>query len=377
MELLSEISDSIDSLVQLNRDKLSQHLKNIIDSRCIINEDSDLYGFSLIHDDIDDSRRSSSSSVIRCDDDQTRAKDVIQRFQSDDNWFNSKAVDLMCESYGINSTNQYSSLLLHHLSRGQVGRGTNNSNNNNNKNNNSTTYLTIKREQNHMFARNLFKDGVHLMRAMKYDDAVKKLSDAIHFNDRFIDAYMERAQAYELLSLQQEALNDYNKVKELRAATVADDDDDTMVPSSSKLFNNSDLITKLQYSIYQDSSSTGKGSTQRRTHSIAAPTAVRGGGSEPHVTAIRVGGSEPHVRTAAKNIQYILSPDSSSTTDSSSNREDHVRGSSKHDDAVDGDGDDDSLGHRKKKRKREKHNKKKHKKKVKKMKKKKTRKQSD
>lgn len=325
MELLSEISDSIDSLVQLNRDGLSQHLKNITDSSCIIDEDSDLFGFSLVHDDIDDSRRSGNS--------QTHAKDVIQRFRSDDNWFNSKAVDLMCNSYGIDSTNQYDSLLL--LSRG-VDRRTNN--------NNSTTYLTIKREQNHMFARNLFMEGANLIRAMKYDDAVKKLSDAIHFNDQFIDAYMERAQVYELLSLQQEALNDYNKVKELRAATVADDD--IVLPSRSKLSNNSDLITKLQYSIYQDSSS--KGSTQRRTAAAA------------HTTA---------------NIQHILSPDSSSTADSSSISEDQLRGSSKHDFVDDdGDRDDESMGHRKKKRKREKKRKKKKHKKVKKN---KMRKQSD
>jgi len=339
MELLSEISDSIDSLVQLNRDRLSQHLKYITDSSCIIDEDSDLFGFSLVHDDIDASRRSGNS--------QTYAKDVIQRFRSDDNWFNSKAVDLMCNSYGIDSTNQYDSLLL--LSRG-VDRRTNN--------NNSTTYLTIKREQNHMFARNLFMEGANLIRAMKYDEAVKKLSDAIHFNDQFIDAYMERAQAYELLSLQQEALNDYNKVKELRAATVVDDD--IILPTRSKLFNNSDLITKLQYSIYQDSSS--KGSTQRRTQSVLA--AVRGG-------------SEPHVHTTATNIQHILSPDSSSTADSSSISEEQLRGSSKKHDAVDDDGDKDeneSMDHRKKKkRKREKKKKKKHKK----VKKNKMRKQSD
>lgn len=339
MELLSEISDSIDSLVQLNRDRLSQHLKNITDSSCIIDEDSDLFGFSLVHDDIDDSRRSGNS--------QAHAKDVIQRFRSDDNWFNSKAVDLMCNSYGIDSTNQYDSLLL--LSRG-VDRRTNN--------NNSTTYLTLKREQNHMFARNLFMEGANLIRAMKYDDAVKKLSDAIHFNDQFIDAYMERAQAYELLSLQQEALNDYNKVKELRAATVADDD--IVLPTRSKLFNNSDLITKLQYSIYQDSSS--KGSTQRRTQSVLAAAAVREG-------------SNPPAHTTATNIQHILSPDSSSTADSSSISEDQLRGLSKHD-AVDDDGDrdDESMSHRKK-RKREK--KKKKKKKHKKVKKNKMRKQSD
>jgi len=345
MELLSEISDSIDSLVQLNRDRLSQHLNNITDSSCIIDEDSDLFGFSLVHDDIDTSRRSGNS--------QTHAKDVIQRFRSDDNWFNSKAVDLMCNSYGIDSTNQYDSLLL--LSRG-VDRRTNN--------NNSTTYLTIKREQNHMFARNLFMEGANLIRAMKYDDAVKKLSDAIHFNDQFIDAYMERAQAYELLSLQQEALNDYNKVKELRAATVSDDD--IILPTRSKLFNNSDLITKLQYSIYQDSSS--KGSTQRRTQSVltAAAAAVRGG-------------SEPHVHTTATNIQHILSPDSSSTADNSSISEEQLRGSSMKHDAVDDDGDKDeneSMDHRKKKkRKREK--KKEKKKKHKKVKKNKMRKQSD
>ena len=333
MELLSEISDSIDSLVQLNRDRLSQHLKNITDSSCIIDEDSDLFGFSLVHDDIDDSRRSGNS--------QTHAKDVIQRFRSDDNWFNSKAVDLMCNSYGIDSTNQYDSLLL--LSRG-VDRRTNN--------NNSTTYLTIKREQNHMFARNLFMEGANLIRAMKYDDAVKKLSDAIHFNDQFIDAYMERAQAYELLSLQQEALNDYNKVKELRTATVADDD--IILPTRSKLSNNSDLITKLQYSIYQDSSS--KGSTQRRTQSVLT-AAVRG------------------AHTSATDIQHIRSPDSSSTADNSSISEDQLRGSSKHD-AVDDDGDkdDESMDHRKKKkRKRKKEKKKKHKK----VKKNKMRKQSD
>lgn len=346
MELLSEISDSIDSLVQLNRDRLSQHLKNITDSSCIIDEDSDLFGFSLVHDDIDASRRSGNS--------QTHAKDVIQRFRSDDNWFNSKAVDLMCNSYGIDSTNQYDSLLL--LSRG-VDRRTNN--------NNSTTYLTIKREQNHMFARNLFMEGANLIRAMKYDDAVKKLSDAIHFNDQFIDAYMERAQAYELLSLQQEALNDYNKVKELRAATVADHD--IILPTRSKLFNNSDLITKLQYSIYQGSSS--KGSTQRHTQSVLTTAAA----------AVVRGGSEPHVHTTATNIQHILSPDSSSTADNSSISEEQLRGSSKKHDAVDDDGDKDeneSMDHRKKKkRKREK--KKEKKKKHKKVKKNKMRKQSD
>jgi tetratricopeptide (TPR) repeat protein len=194
-------------------------------------------------------------------------------------------------------------------------------------------------------------EGANLIRAMKYDDAVKKLSDAIHFNDQFIDAYMERAQVYELLSLQQEALNDYNKVKELRAATVADDD--IVLPSRSKLSNNSDLITKLQYSIYQDSSS--KGSTQRRTQSVLATAA--------------------HTHTTTTNIQHILSPDSSSTADSSSISEDQLRGSSKHD-VVDDDGDrdDESMGHRKKKRKREK---KKKKKKHKKVKKNKMRKQSD
>lgn len=357
MELLSEINDNIDSLVQLNRGRLSKHLKNIIDSSCIIDEDSDLFGFSLVHDDNDDSRRSSNSIIIRCDDDQTRAKDdVIQRFRSDDNWFNSKAVDLMCNSYGIDRTNQYDSLLL--LQSRGVGRSINNNNNNNN-NSTCRTYLTMKMDQNHMFARNLCAEGVHLMRAMKYDDAVKKLSDAIHFNDQFIDAYMERSQAYELLSMHQEALNDYNKVKELRAATVADD---MMVPSSSsssKLSNHSDLITRLQYSIYQDSSS--KGSTQRRTQPVAAIAAVRGG-------------SEPFASTIATNIQHILSSDSSSTADSSSYREDQVRGSSKHD-AVDDDNDrdDESMGHRKKKRKkhRKKKDKKKHKHK------KKTRKQSD
>jgi len=339
---LSEINDRINSLVRLNHGRLLQRAMMTTDSSCTIDEDSDLFGFSLVHDDIDESCRSSSSNVSYID--RTKGiKDVIKRFQADNNWFNPKAVDLMCNSYGIDSNNQYDSLLL---SRG-VGLRTNRS-----------TYMTIKLEQNHMFARNLFSEGVDLMHAMRYDDAVKKLSDAIHFNDRFVDAYKQRAQAYELLSMQQESLNDYNKVKELRTAVVTEADDrrgDSISSSIKLLSSNSDLIMKLQYSIYQDSS---KGGIQRHPQPAAIDAAVRSHNRR----------SESHAYADAAIIQHILSPASSSTTDSSSYGKDQALGpSGKQDD------DDDCIERRKKRRKREK---KKHKK-IKKKHKQKHKKQSD
>ena len=293
----------------------------------------------MIHDDLGDGC-SSSSKYFDERRNSLKHASIIHRFQSDNNWSNPKAVDLMCKSYGIDNINQYDSLITSSSSMDGNNRGDVST-----RNNNKWTYLTIKLEQNHMFASNLYAEGVVLMNTMKYDEAVKKFTDAIHYNDKFVDAYIERAHAYELLSMPQVALEDYSKVKEIRTMSITDNGSrfDKMTSSSTnKLTNNADLITKLQYSIYKDTTSAGN---QKHSQSIGSMVHTSGGGG---------GWSQASVKA------NILSPDGSSTADSDSSYDEVncATGSLRHN------GDDDELinSKKKQKRKRDKHKKSKKKK---------------
>lgn len=179
----------LDSLRRLIRStpKLSALPVSGPSDECAIEEVADTYGFSLVR--TEDSRTTNAGSSS------SRKKvTILEAFRSDGNWNNPASVSLMSRAYGI--TDEYGCFLLPAMPELA----------------DECNYITIKEEQNSMFAQRRFADGMLHKSKGNIADGIKSLSEAVYFDKAYTAAYLERAQLFVQIGKQMEAINDYKTV---------------------------------------------------------------------------------------------------------------------------------------------------------------------
>lgn len=215
--MISEVEKGIKLLIESNNS--INKLKYNNDGR-IINEVCDLYGFSLI-------KHPNNNKY-----DLKTQNNSIMQFKNDDNWYNTKSIDLMCQSYNIIpiSIIDYQSSWLQEQDSIQILL-----------NNKSDNYLHIKSKQHKLFASKLYQDGIKLKDSLQYNESIIRFTDAIHYDDTYIDAYQERAMIYKLLGKTDEAILDYEKILRLTSKSITTKDNisiQTTKPITSNVIHN-------------------------------------------------------------------------------------------------------------------------------------------
>jgi len=156
-----------------------------VTSECVVEEESDMYGFSLISQSNAASRdeRQSSSST----------RGILSYMMKDQNWNNPGNVCLMCQAYQIDET--YRSVIF-----GQT-LGTSGS-----------TYLVLKSQQHYMFSDRYYSEGVAYKSRGLWSESIKSLSDALVYNANHLNARVERADSYFRQNKKAEAFSDYKQI---------------------------------------------------------------------------------------------------------------------------------------------------------------------
>eukprot|EP01032_Pedospumella_encystans_P009259 gene9259-10917_t len=150
-------------------------------SECAVEEESDMYGFSLLSHG--NSERHASSST----------KGTLSNLMTDQNWNNPGNVCLMCRAYQIDDT--YRSVVF-----GQTLGAS------------GSTYLVLKSQQHHMFSDRYYAEGVAYKSRGLWSESIKSLSDALVYNANHLVARIERADSYFRQNKKLEALSDYKQI---------------------------------------------------------------------------------------------------------------------------------------------------------------------
>jgi len=150
---------------------------------CNVDEESDMYGFSLI------SQREDRRELGRG---QTQTT-TLAMLKMDQNWNNPGAVCLMCRAYQLDDT-------YHSVAFGNAFRAT------------QDTYKTLKSEQHAMFAERYYAEGVVAKGRGLFIESVKSFSDALLYRPDHVLARIERADSYYRQNKKAEALSDYKHI---------------------------------------------------------------------------------------------------------------------------------------------------------------------
>lgn len=150
---------------------------------CIVEEESDMYGFSLISQRDDGRERGRGQAQTN----------ILAELMKDENWNNPGAVCLMCRAYQIDDT--YDSIAF-----GNAFRAT------------KDTYKTLKAEQHAMFAERYYTEGMVSKGRGLFIEGVKSFSDALLYNPSHMQARIERADTYYRQNKKSEAMGDYKQI---------------------------------------------------------------------------------------------------------------------------------------------------------------------
>jgi tetratricopeptide (TPR) repeat protein len=167
--------------------QLGECLKGVSDilnsnSTCVIDEESDGYGFSLIGGG------------------RYADTDVIQSFREDANWNNPGAVGLMKRAFGI--TDEHDSVLLR---REPIG----------------DSFIVLRKQYNTMLAHKFFVDGKLLKDKGSLVDSCKRFDEAIRLDSADPEIFIERASVKTILGKSEDALRDYESAIQLDPANAA------------------------------------------------------------------------------------------------------------------------------------------------------------
>ncbi len=179
---MKDVSDRVSELLKLRSFSSKSYQ---VTSECVVEEESDMYGFSLISQGnaASNGERQSSSST----------KGILYNLMKDQNWNNPGNVCLMCRAYQIDET--YQSVVF-----GQT-LGTSGS-----------TYLVLKSQQHIMFSDRYYSEGVACKSRGLWSESIKSLSDALVYNANHLNARVERADSYFRQNKKAEAFNDYKQI---------------------------------------------------------------------------------------------------------------------------------------------------------------------
>ena len=175
---MKDVRDRVSELLQL-RSFASEPYRAT--SECAVEEESDMYGFSLLSHGYGERHASSST------------KGTLTNLMMDQNWNNPGNVCLMCRAYQIDDT--YRSVVF-----GQTLGAS------------GSTYLALKSQQHHMFSDRYYAEGVAYKSRGLWSESIKSLSDALVYNANHLIARMERADSYFRQNKKLEALSDYKQI---------------------------------------------------------------------------------------------------------------------------------------------------------------------
>ena len=175
---MKDVGDRVSELLKL-RSFASEPYRAT--SECAVEEESDMYGFSLLSHG--NSERHASSST----------KGKLSNLMTDQNWNNPGNVCLMCRAYQIDDT--YRSVVF-----GQTLGAS------------GSTYLVLKSQQHHMFSDRYYAEGVAYKSRGLWSESIKSLSDALVYNANHLLARIERADSYFRQNKKLEALSDYRQI---------------------------------------------------------------------------------------------------------------------------------------------------------------------
>ena len=175
---MKDVGDRVSELLKL-RSFASEPYRAT--SECAVEEESDMYGFSLLSHG--NSERHASSST----------KGKLSNLMTDQNWNNPGNVCLMCRAYQIDDT--YRSVVFGET-LGASG----------------STYLVLKSQQHHMFSDRYYAEGVAYKSRGLWSESIKSLSDALVYNANHLLARIERADSYFRQNKKLEALSDYRQI---------------------------------------------------------------------------------------------------------------------------------------------------------------------
>jgi len=160
-ELLQMIEKAAENPIFAKAFPEMEHIDIENDDERLVLEDSDLYGFSCMNINVDDNEQ---------------PKDLFEEFQKDENWNNPASIPLMLKSFGIDDELIYWKTLY------------------NSKEEDS--YLHKKAMYYHEKAVKLIDEAAELLKINQIGNAIKKLSEAIRYEDDNADAYFIRANAF-------------------------------------------------------------------------------------------------------------------------------------------------------------------------------------
>ena len=153
---------------------------------CVIDEECDTYGFSLL----------SHAGDVDRDAFQYREQNVVDEFRKDVNWNNPGAVQLMCRAFGLDKADEYRSSLLPDKS----GFG----------------YLALRAEQHKLWSVRLVNEGEQLEQQDRINDSIVRYSEAIRYDYQSIEALLARARANVQLKNVDSARRDYQSVLQIQ-----------------------------------------------------------------------------------------------------------------------------------------------------------------
>lgn len=153
-----------------------------IDQDYRILEESDVYGFSHINVNSDNSN-------------DAHPDNLIESFRNDVNWFNPEAITLMLQAYEVSDS---------HMS---LDMGTNVEQ--------ALHYLEIKKKQQKMFSNRFLVEGISALERRMIAESIQKFNESLKYDDANIRALEARAQAYLNLNDKRNARNDVIKALQL------------------------------------------------------------------------------------------------------------------------------------------------------------------
>lgn len=162
----------------------------VSNKECCVEEESDLYGFSLI----------SEHENVKMNGNRTRIR-LLVKLMDDQNWNNPGAVSLMCRAYQLDNT--FESVVFGSALYEVKG-----------------TYLTVKADQHLMFADRYYTEGLVLKNKGLVAESVKPFSDALLYNAQHVQTRIERADAYFRLNKKSEAELDYKMVLSIQPSNI-------------------------------------------------------------------------------------------------------------------------------------------------------------
>lgn len=153
----------------------------------LIDEEIDLYGFSLIGS-IEDKQSNEES--------EGNNGSLLHLFKVDENWNNPESVNLMMRAYGIEQPYD------NHVYKVKTD---------------DFSYLTIRDEQRRHFSYRFRVNAKRQLESGKYSDSLQSITESLRYDPKSIESLLFRIEIYDKLRMVVEAINDCREILKIDA----------------------------------------------------------------------------------------------------------------------------------------------------------------